>query len=173
MNRQADPTVSTNQYLLSAIAGIFMLLPCAACEKRLPSQSSHGPTSTHSTTMMYHTTLYHQPENSGSVRIAEGRVWLDSRLGSEGVLEGKWELSLKQGIAVALARLQGSGTLKGKSNEKGITVDLHPGTIDNNVELLLQPQSGDVIRGTWQLVTDAGVEATGPIELVASPRGKP
>jgi hypothetical protein len=63
--------------------------------------------------------------------------------------------------------------LKGKSTKTGATIDLHPGTVDNNVELLIGRGDEDVIRGTWQLVTDAGVEATGPIELVASPKGKP
>jgi hypothetical protein len=104
-------TAST-RCLLSAIVGLFVLLPCAGCEKRVPSQGSNGPGRTPMTAIVYQATLYHEPENSVAVRIAEGRLWLDAALASEGEFGGNWELSLVRGRAASLGRLQGSGTLR-------------------------------------------------------------
>lgn len=153
------------------MSGLMVVLFGTACERRTPIQGSGSSSApTHAAMTVYRATLYQQVAQAEAAKLAEGRVWLGAALPG-GNFEGEWELSLAQkGDGSAYARLQGSGPLNGRTTETGMVIDLHPGTVDNNVELLLSRNDGGTIRGTWQLVTDAGVEARGPIELVASPK---
>jgi hypothetical protein len=82
---------------------------------------------------------------------------------------GSWSLTLKaQEPLNDLRALQGGGTLEGVVTSDGIRINLHPGLVDHNVNLHLGRPDGGTMRGSWQFVSDAGVEVEGSVELRAA-----
>lgn len=53
-----------------------------------------------------------------------------------------------------------TGRLDGTFGGTGLLLNLHPNVVDHNIELILKPFA-DGFAGTWQFVTDAGIEAAG------------
>lgn len=56
----------------------------------------------------------------------------------------------------------GSGELRWHTQADGLRVELHPGMVDHNIEMLIADE-----HGTWQYLTDAGITESGTLRVTS------
>lgn len=149
---------------------ITFIAALTGCNTEKPDDAS-----SHSTSLMEReiSFFYRIDETSPAVVVAEGVIVLPSTFSEQAEFQGSWRLRSTGAQNVTdplrasfIAPLFGSGTLHGIWNEQQCSFDLHPGTIDNNVEIIIAREAFH--EGRWQYVTDAGVSASGRVELGAA-----
>lgn len=98
--------------------------------------------------------------NSGDTAVVTGTIYLANP--DSTALVGSWELRTVRG-ATDTGPQVGFGSLAG-STAGGVTINLNPGWVDNNV-YLSGSFDGNSIEGDWQWVTLTGVTASGRFEM--------
>lgn len=115
--------------------------------------------------------FFHSESDDGAERlVSAGVLSLPEDFAARSFLTGTWRLGRSGAANVVDARrpafiapLFGPGDFTAERSGDDWLVNLHPGVIDDNVELILPADLGGA--GSWQYVTDAGVTRAGAVRL--------
>ncbi len=139
-------------------------LTLSGCEPR--SNTNAPPTGEQS---CYSAQFMTNPADGDTQKVlAEGTLTILSNISGRNTFDGSWTLHGAVGCNVGssadadfIAPLSGTGTLVGNCVSHQVLLELYPGLIDNNVELILSREM--LGEGRWRYLTDAGPIASGVV----------
>lgn len=145
----------------------FGMAVLAGCQAKTTNdvQPERSPTTEFSVNFLYASMPSMDPEvvSAGVIVVPDSFAEDDSFSGSwvlKSTSNGNVDKPLAQGF---IAPLTGSANLEAHCRDEECVIELYPGVVDNNIEVIV-PRSlrGD---GRWQYLTDAGVSASGIVRI--------
>ena len=104
--------------------------------------------------------------------VATGKFRLPGSWIDMDTFSGAWDLratgnanATRPADADDLGPITGQGTFTAVHRDTQLVIELYPGMIDNNVEIQLTIVDSTVVSGRWSYVTDAGITASGTVQV--------